>query len=145
MAERRGVRVDKQEEEIGGAGAGSESVERVMARLERGQLLALEIRLGGLRAVISQSYADNLLPGRGRRCLRAFGLAGHAIRNQSPGQFLHLRVRIHPCRSEEYFELPNTIWKHLLLQLREPLHGARFFTVRTPKLADFLRAQRNAF
>src|ERR1700704_6155179 len=104
MTKCRRARIDEQEKQIARASARAESIEREVARLKRRQLLSFEIRFRGIRTVIPQRHADDLLAGRSRRRGCALSLARGAFRNQPPGKFFYLRVGIYSCRSQKFFE-----------------------------------------
>ena len=64
MAERRGIGIDEQEEEVVGPGTGAESVHGVAAGFESRQFLLLEIRFSGTGIEIAESHANYLFTGR---------------------------------------------------------------------------------
>src|SRR5260370_39548412 len=117
MTKRCGIGIEKKEEQILRSRTRSERIECVTARLKSRKLLLLEERLRRTRIVRPERPADDFFPCRNIRRARAFGLRRHSLRDQSPGEFIDLRIRIHSCRSQEFFELPEAVRQHLFLQL----------------------------
>src|SRR5256714_12819644 len=115
MAKRRGVRIDKKEEQIVRSRTGTERIERITARFEGGKLLLFEERLRRIRTVSPECYADDLFSGGNVRRARTFGFRAQPLRDQPPCKFIDLRIRINSCRSQEFLELPEAIREHLLL------------------------------
>src|SRR5260370_42209725 len=117
MAKRRGIGIEKKEEQIVRSRTRSERIERVTAGLKSRKLLLLEERLRRIRIVSTERHADDFFSGRNVSRAGTFGLRGHSLRNQTPVEFINLRIRIHAPRGQEFIKLPEVVRKHLFLQL----------------------------
>src|SRR5260370_15538334 len=97
MTKRRGIGIEKKEEQIVRSRTRSERIERVTERLKRRKLLLLEERLRRTRIVRPERHADDFFPGRNISRAGAFGLRRHSLREQSPDESIDLRITIHSC------------------------------------------------
>src|SRR6266851_5918956 len=97
MTKRRGIRIEKKEEQIVRSRTRSERIERVSAGLKSRKLLLLEERLRRIRIVSPERHTDDFFPGRNIRRAGALRLRRHSLRDQSPGEFINLRIGIHSC------------------------------------------------
>src|SRR5260370_24723240 len=105
MAKRRGIRIEEKEKQIICSRTCAKGIECVTARLKCGELLLLEERLRRIRIVAPECHADDLFSGRHVRRARAFALRAYPLRDQPPGEFIDLRIRINSRRGQELFEL----------------------------------------
>src|SRR5256885_16683179 len=95
------ARINKQEKQVVRSCARPKGVKGVVPRLERRQLLPLEIRLCRIWAVVSERDSYDLFASGSCRRSRTLRFARHPFRNQTPSQFFHLRIRIDARRSQE--------------------------------------------
>src|SRR5437868_707505 len=84
-------------------------IERITPRFEGGELLLFEESFRRIRIVSPQRHADDFFSRGNVRRARAFGLCAQTLRDQPPGEFIDLRIRIDSRRGQEFFELPEAV------------------------------------